>query len=54
MTPVQYQKLLRLHEARRLIMTDDASVGEIGFRVGYQSPSQFTREYRRYYGSSRA
>ena len=50
MSPLQYQKLLRLQEARRLLVSDGAGVGDIGFRVGYQSPSQFSREYSRYFG----
>jgi AraC-like DNA-binding protein len=50
MTPMQYQKQLRLHEARRLMLADGADVGAAGFAVGYQSPSQFSREYRRFYG----
>jgi AraC-like DNA-binding protein len=50
MTPVQYQKQLRLHEARRLMLIDQLDVGTAGYRVGYQSPSQFSREYGRLYG----
>jgi AraC-like DNA-binding protein len=50
MSPIQYQKLLRLQEARRLLVSDGAGAGDIGFRVGYQSPSQFSREYSRYFG----
>lgn len=50
MSPLQYQKLLRLQEARRLLVSDGAGAGDIGFRVGYQSPSQFSREYSRYFG----
>ncbi len=52
MTPVQYQKQLRLHEARRLMLVERLDVGTAGFRVGYQSPSQFSREYGRLYGLS--
>ncbi|MEP7456395.1 AraC family transcriptional regulator [Phyllobacterium sp. SB3] len=51
MTPLQYQKQLRLHEARRLILVDQLDVGTAGHRVGYESPSQFSREYSRLYGS---
>jgi len=51
MTPLQYQKQLRLHEARRLILVDRLDVGMAGHRVGYLSPSQFSREYSRLYGS---
>lgn len=50
MTPMQYQKQLRLYEARRLMLADGLDVGAAGFAVGYQSPSQFSREYRRLYG----
>lgn len=52
MTPVQYQKQLRLHEARRLMLAEGLDVGNAGHRVGYQSPSQFSREYSRLYGVS--
>lgn len=52
MTPVQYQKQLRLHEARRLMLIERLDVGTAGHRVGYQSPSQFSREYSRLYGLS--
>ncbi|MDE1995275.1 MAG: AraC family transcriptional regulator, partial [Rhizobiaceae bacterium] len=50
MTPMQYQKQLRLHEARRLMIVERLDVGTAGHRVGYQSPSQFSREYSRLYG----
>jgi transcriptional regulator GlxA family with amidase domain len=52
MTPVQYQKQLRLHEARRLMLVERLDAGTAGHRVGYQSPSQFSREYSRLYGLS--
>ncbi|RWX78423.1 AraC family transcriptional regulator [Neorhizobium lilium] len=52
MTPVQFQKKLRLHEARRLMLVEGLDVGTAGHRVGYQSPSQFSREYSRLYGMS--
>ncbi|HWT59775.1 MAG TPA: AraC family transcriptional regulator [Rhizobium sp.] len=54
MTPVQYQKQLRLHEARRLMFVERLDAGTAGHRVGYQSPSQFSREYSRLYGASPA
>ncbi|MDQ0135465.1 AraC-like DNA-binding protein [Neorhizobium galegae] len=54
MTPVQYQKQLRLHEARRLMLFERLDAGTAGHRVGYQSPSQFSREYSRLYGASPA
>ena len=50
MTPMQYQKQLRLHEARRLMLVDGLDVGSAGYRVGYQSASQFSREYSRLHG----
>ncbi|NYF21586.1 AraC-like DNA-binding protein [Xanthomonas sp. JAI131] len=52
MTPLQYQKQLRLREARRLMVVERMDVGSAGYRVGYQSPSQFSREYSRLYGRS--
>jgi AraC-like DNA-binding protein len=52
MTPMQYQKQLRLHETRRLMLMERLDVGTAGYRVGYQSPSQFSREYSRLYGLS--
>lgn len=51
MTPVQYQKQLRLQEARRLLLADGADVARIGYAIGYESASQFSREYRRLFGS---
>ena len=49
-TPLQYQKELRLLEARRLLRTNGASVTTAAFDVGYESPSQFSREYARKFG----
>lgn len=51
MTPIEYQKQLRLQEARRLMLAEGASAGSAGFAVGYDSPSQFSREYRRLFGA---
>ena len=51
MSPLQYQKQLRLQEARRLIMSTALDAASAGFRVGYESPSQFSREYRRLFGA---
>ncbi|MGP3698879.1 AraC family transcriptional regulator N-terminal domain-containing protein [Rhodobacter sp. NSM] len=51
MTPVQYQKQLRLQEARRLLLADAADVARVGYAIGYESPSQFSREYRRMFGA---
>lgn len=50
MTPVQYQKQLRLLEARRLMVSDSANVSEAAYQVGYESVSQFSREYSRSFG----
>jgi AraC-like DNA-binding protein len=51
MSPLQYQKQLRLHEARRLMFADGIECATAGHRVGYESPSQFSREYRRLFGA---
>lgn len=50
MTPIQYQKQLRLQAARARLMATQEDVAEVGFAVGYDSPSQFSREYRRMFG----
>lgn len=52
LSPLQYQKRLRLQEARRLMTGEGLDAGEAAFRVGYESPSQFGREYRRMFGVS--
>lgn len=51
MTPLQYQKQLRLLEARHLMVDSAANVETAAFRVGYESPSQFSREYARMFGA---
>ena len=51
LSPLQYQKRLRLQEARRLMLDDGLDAAAAAFRVGYESPSQFSREYRRTYGA---
>lgn len=51
MSPLQFQKQLRLQEARRLMLTDGLEAASAGHRVGYESPSQFSREYRRLFGA---
>ncbi|WP_267388191.1 AraC family transcriptional regulator [Sphingomonas sp. GC_Shp_3] len=51
MTPLEYQKQLRLQEARRLMLAGGATASTAGFAVGYDSPSQFSREYRRLFGA---
>ncbi|MMZ59054.1 Helix-turn-helix domain protein [compost metagenome] len=50
MSPMQYQKQLRLQEARRLLLSESADAADVGFQVGYESPSQFSREYARLFG----
>ncbi|WKL56091.1 AraC family transcriptional regulator [Asticcacaulis sp. ZE23SCel15] len=50
MSPLQYQKQLRLLEARRLLMADAANVSDAAYQVGYESTSQFSREYSRMFG----
>lgn len=50
MSPLQYQKWLRLNEARRLMLNEYLDVASAAFKVGYESPSQFSREYSRLYG----
>jgi AraC-like DNA-binding protein len=51
LSPLQYQKRLRLLEARRLMLGEGLDAAEAAFRVGYESPSQFSREYRRTFGA---
>ena len=52
MSPLQYQKTLRLQEARRLMLVEQLDAASASHRVGYESPSQFSREYRRMFGTS--
>ena len=52
MSPLQYQKVLRLHEARRLMLFQRMDASDACRRVGYVSPSQFSREYARYFGDA--
>lgn len=52
LSPLQYQKSLRLMEARRLIKMHGAQISQIAMQVGYESPSQFSREYKRLFGVS--
>lgn len=51
LTPLQYQKQLRLQQARNLMLSEGLTAGAAGFAVGYDSPSQFSREYRRLFGA---
>lgn len=50
MSPLQFQKSLRLQEARRLLMVESMEASNVAFQVGYESPSQFSREYARLFG----
>jgi AraC-like DNA-binding protein len=50
MSPLQYQKQLRLHEARRRMLMDGLDAAHAAFEVGYESASQFNREYSRFFG----
>ncbi|WP_435228309.1 AraC family transcriptional regulator [Streptomyces sp. Tue6028] len=51
MSPIQFQKQIRLQEARLLLATHCDDITGVGHRVGYDSPSQFSREYRRQFGA---
>jgi AraC-like DNA-binding protein len=51
MTPIQYQKQIRLQEARARLIAEPHDVAGVGYAVGYGSPSQFSREYRRMFGA---
>lgn len=51
LSPLQYQKQLRLQEARRLMLLEHKDASSASIEVGYESPSQFSREYRRLYGA---
>ena len=50
MSPLQFQKQLRLHTARQKMLTEDLDAASAAFEVGYDSPSQFNREYKRFFG----
>jgi AraC-like DNA-binding protein len=52
MSPLQFQKQLRMHEAQRLMLIDRYDVGTAAHSVGYESPTQFIREYKRQFGES--
>lgn len=51
MTPLQYHKRLRLHEAKRLMLSENMDASTACYAVGYESPSQFNREYKRQFGN---
>ena len=50
MSPLQFQKQLRLHAARQKMLTEEVDAASAAFDVGYESPSQFNREYKRFFG----
>jgi AraC-like DNA-binding protein len=50
MSPLQFQKQLRLHTARQKMLTEEIDAASAAFAVGYESPSQFNREYKRFFG----
>ncbi|WP_127754380.1 AraC family transcriptional regulator [Devosia sp. 1566] len=52
MSPIQFQKQIRLQQARLLLASHPNDVTGVGFKVGYDSASQFSREYRRYFGAA--
>lgn len=51
MSPLQFQKQIRLQEARRLMLGEDLDVASAGFRVGYEDPSYFSRDYKKLFGA---
>jgi AraC-like DNA-binding protein len=51
LTPIQYLKRMRLHRARQLMVDEGCLAAEAAFRVGYESPSQFSRDFKRHFGS---
>lgn len=50
MSPLQFQKQIRLQEARRLMLGDDMDAASAGFRVGYEDPAYFSRDYKKLFG----
>lgn len=51
MSPLQYQKQIRLQEARRLMLSEDLDAASAGFRVGYEDPAYFSRDYKKQFGA---
>lgn len=51
MSPLQFQKQLRLQEARRLMLAEDLDAASAGFRVGYEDPAYFSRDYKKHFGT---
>jgi AraC-like DNA-binding protein len=50
MSPLQFQRQLRMQEARRLMLAENLDAGEAGYRVGYDDQSHFSREYKKHFG----
>jgi AraC-like DNA-binding protein len=50
MSPLQFQKQIRLQEARRLMLSENLDAAEAGYKVGYDDASHFSREYKRHFG----
>ncbi len=50
MSPIQFQKQLRLQEARRLLLDEDNDAAQAAFQVGHEDAAQFNREYKRHFG----
>ncbi len=51
MSPLQFQKQIRLQEARRLMLGEDLDAASAGFRVGYEDSSYFSRDYKKHFGA---
>ena len=54
MSPVQFQKQIRLQEARRIMLGENLDVASASSRVGYEDPSYFSREYKKLFGARRS
>ncbi len=50
MSPLQFQKTVRLQEARRLMLSENLDAGEAGYKVGYEDPAYFSRDYKKHFG----
>jgi AraC-like DNA-binding protein len=51
MSPLQFQKQIRLHEARRLMLGEELDAASAGHRVGYEDPAYFSRDYKKLFGA---
>ena len=51
MSPLQFQKQIRLQEARRLMLGEELDAASAGFRVGYEDPAYFNRDYKKIFGA---